>query len=171
MYNSTPGLLQLPGQKKGLCKTQKCVFLTQKVSELRSQNSTLIAPVHVRSVAQTCLTLLHPHGQQPTRLLCPWNFPGKNIGVSSHFLLQGIFPIQGSNFILHLLHWQADSLLSVLYYCAINCCCSRKVACQQPRGQLYRPPICLPKPTDSIMILLLDPLFTSLPNLPWGHLF
>ena len=32
-----------------------------------------------------------------TRLLCPWNFPGKNIGVGSHSLLQGIFPIQGLN--------------------------------------------------------------------------
>ena len=25
---------------------------------------------------------------KPTRLLCPWNFPGKNIGVGCHFLLQ-----------------------------------------------------------------------------------
>ena len=30
------------------------------------------------------------------RLLCPWNSPGKNAGVSSHFLLHGIFPTQGS---------------------------------------------------------------------------
>ena len=30
-------------------------------------------------------------------LLCPWNSPGKNIGVDCHFLLQGIFPTQGSN--------------------------------------------------------------------------
>ena len=35
-------------------------------------------------------------------------FLGKNIGVSCHFLLQGIFPTQGSN--PRLLHWQADSL-------------------------------------------------------------
>ena len=34
-------------------------------------------------------------------LLCPWDFPGKNTGVGGHFLLQGIFPPQGSN--LHLL--------------------------------------------------------------------
>ena len=27
----------------------------------------------------------------PTRLLCPWNSLGKNIGVGSHSLLQGIF--------------------------------------------------------------------------------
>ena len=30
-------------------------------------------------------------------LLCPWNSLGKNTGVGSHFILQGIFPTQGSN--------------------------------------------------------------------------
>ena len=40
---------------------------------------------------------LRPHGVQPTRLLCPWEFLGKNTGVGCHFLLQGIFPIQGLN--------------------------------------------------------------------------
>ena len=28
--------------------------------------------------------------------LCPWNFPGKNTRLYYHFLLQGIFPNQGS---------------------------------------------------------------------------
>ena len=28
--------------------------------------------------------------------LCPWGFPGKNTGVACHFLLQEIFPTQGS---------------------------------------------------------------------------
>ena len=38
-------------------------------------------------------------------------FPGKDTGVSRHFLLQGIFLTQGSNsYFLRLLHWQADSL-------------------------------------------------------------
>ena len=32
-----------------------------------------------------------------TTLLRPWNFPGKSTGVGCHFLLQGIFPTQGSN--------------------------------------------------------------------------
>ena len=45
---------------------------------------------------------------QPARLLSPWDFPGKNTGVNCHFLLQGIFPTQGSN--SSLLHWQAGSL-------------------------------------------------------------
>ena len=51
---------------------------------------------------------LRPHGRnlpdsfaitwiEPTKLLCPRDFPGKSTGVGCHFLLQGIFPTQGSN--------------------------------------------------------------------------
>ena len=29
------------------------------------------------------------HGLYLTRLLCPWNFPGKHVGLVYHFLLQG----------------------------------------------------------------------------------
>ena len=35
---------------------------------------------------------LQPHG-----LYSPWNSPGRNTGVDSLFLLQGIFPTQGLN--------------------------------------------------------------------------
>ena len=38
--------------------------------------------------ARLCLTLW-PHGLQPSRLLCPRDFPGKNTGVGCRFLLQG----------------------------------------------------------------------------------
>ena len=39
----------------------------------------------------------------------PWDFSGKNTGVGCHFLLQVIFPNQGSNpHHLHLPHWQGD---------------------------------------------------------------
>ena len=31
---------------------------------------------------------VRPHKQQPTRLPCPWDSPGKNTGVGCHFLLQ-----------------------------------------------------------------------------------
>ena len=48
---------------------------------------------------------------QPTRLLCPWDSPGKNTGVDHHALLQGVFLTQGSNLtLLCLRHWQAASL-------------------------------------------------------------
>ena len=36
---------------------------------------------------QSCPTL-RPHRRQPTRLCHPWDSPGKNTGVSCHFLLQ-----------------------------------------------------------------------------------
>ena len=53
---------------------------------------------------------LWPHGLQPTRLLCPYNFSGKNTGVGCHFFLWGIFLIQGLNsHPLQLLHWQVYS--------------------------------------------------------------
>ena len=31
---------------------------------------------------------VRPHRRQPTRLICPWDSPGKNTGVGCHFLLQ-----------------------------------------------------------------------------------
>ena len=37
---------------------------------------------------------LWPHGLQPTRLLHPWNFPGKSTGVGCHFLLQEICGVE-----------------------------------------------------------------------------
>ena len=51
-----------------------CVFVTQVVS------NSLWAP-----------------GLWPTRLLCPWNSPGKSNRVGCHFFLHGIFLTQGSN--------------------------------------------------------------------------
>ena len=56
-------------------------------------------------VAKSCPTLLSPTECQA---LLPMNFPGKNTGVSFHFLLQRIFPTQGLNPCL--LHWRVDSL-------------------------------------------------------------
>jgi len=61
------------------------------------------SPMHESEVAQSCPT--------PTRLLRPWDFPGKSTEVGCHTLLQGIFPMQGLNpYLLCLLHWQAGSL-------------------------------------------------------------
>ena len=45
---------------------------------------------------------LQPHGLWPTRLLCPWDSPDKNIGMDCHSLLRRSFLTQGSN--LGLLH-------------------------------------------------------------------
>ena len=61
---------------------------------------------------QWCPTLLWPHGLQPARLLCPWDFPGQNIGVGCHFLLQETFWTKGSNLHLLLDRW-------ILHHCTI----------------------------------------------------
>ena len=53
-------------------------------------------------VAQSCLTLCDPVDYSPPGSSVHGDSPGKNTGVGCHFLLQGIFPTQGSN--LHLLH-------------------------------------------------------------------
>ena len=45
-----------------------------------------------------------PHGLQPTRLLCPWDFPGKSTGVGCHCLLRVFFlGVHKSNIIIELL--------------------------------------------------------------------
>ena len=41
--------------------------------------------VKVKSLSR--VRLEQPHGLQPTRLLCPWDFPGKSTGVECHCLL------------------------------------------------------------------------------------
>ena len=62
----------------------------------RDEELSVFMHVYAMSVTQSCPTLCDPM-TCPTRLLCPWDSPGKNTGVGSHSLLQGIFPTQGLN--------------------------------------------------------------------------
>ena len=39
-------------------------------------------------VASVVSDSVQPHWRQPTRVLCPWDSPGKNTGVGCHLLLQ-----------------------------------------------------------------------------------
>ena len=48
-------------------------------------------------VTQSCPTLCNPMNCSLPGFLCPWDSPGRNTGVGCHFLLQEIFPTQGSN--------------------------------------------------------------------------
>ena len=58
------------------------MFLPGKCRVLESDKS--------KSVSSSVMSnSLQPHEQQPARLLCPWNSPDQNTGVSSHSLLQG----------------------------------------------------------------------------------
>ena len=57
--------------------------------------------VKSESEAAQSYSTLRPHGLQPTRLLCPWDFPGKSTGVGCHCLLLE----------------QRKCFLNVRYYC------------------------------------------------------
>ena len=74
-----PHLAQAP-QKARLCRLP--------ISDPQQERKEML-------VDQSCPTLCDP--MDPTRLLCPWDSPGKNTGVGCHSLLQGIFQTQGSN--------------------------------------------------------------------------
>ena len=72
--------------------------------------SCFISIVHC-SVASVMSDSLQLYGLQSTGFFCPWYSPGKHTGVGCHALLQGVFLTKGWNpRLLHLLHWQADSL-------------------------------------------------------------
>ena len=45
-------------------------------------------------VAQSCPTLCDPMDLS-SRLLCPWEFPGKSTGIGCHFLSSGDLPDPG----------------------------------------------------------------------------
>ena len=93
-----------------------------------------------------CLTLGIPWTIQPTRFLCPWDFPGKNTGVGCHSLLQGIFLTQGSNLLLLHCRW-------ILYHWTT----------WEP-GMACRVLTCLPGGLGSIQLQdLLQGLFVILP--------
>ena len=91
----------------------ECIYVTATLSI----RLTLSFPQWVQSPVSTSESLLcacwsasvgsdsvRSCGLQPVGLLCPWNSSGKNTGVGSHSLLQGIFSTQGSN--LGLPHWK-----------------------------------------------------------------
>ena len=76
-----------------------------------NQSPALAVGVYVKSL-QSCPTVCDPMTLcDPTRLLCPWDSPGKNTGVDCRALVLGTFPTQASNLrLLCLLRWPTLSL-------------------------------------------------------------
>ena len=75
----------------------------RRVGRIESNMETYIAcmPSH-----QSCPALCESvNCMQPARLLCPWDPPGKVIGVGCRALLQGIFPTQGLKMCLCTSRW------------------------------------------------------------------
>ena len=113
--------------------TTPCVFLALKSMQIlsvevprqNSQGDSLHEIMHCAALSRSVMSdSLLSHGLQPTRLLCPWDSPGKNTGVGCHALLQGIFPTQGSNpdfphcrwILYHLSHQGSPRILEQLAY-------------------------------------------------------
>ena len=118
-----PGLVYL--QDSLPHPSQKAKDLLKEFLESSMAGGQYTAIVHACYIASVVSDSLRPHGlgtatwsflcRRPTSLLCPWDSPGKNTGVGGRFLLQGIFPTQGSNpHLLCLLHWQEGPLGQVL---------------------------------------------------------
>ena len=63
---------------------------------LSTSNSGCAGPISGQGTSRSVVSF-RPCGLQPTRLLFPWDSPGKNTGVGSLSFLQGIFPTQGLN--------------------------------------------------------------------------
>ena len=91
-----------PGENTGV----GCRYLPQGIFPTQGWNPHLSYLLHWQSFTTSApwkqsrsvvSDSLRPRGLSPTRLLRPWDSPGKNTGVGCHFLLQGVFPTQGSN--------------------------------------------------------------------------
>ena len=70
-----------------LCRQKKTKTKTKTKKTKKPYRIPLYSIHAVVSVGRLCPTLLWPHGLQPTRLLCRWDFPGKYTEVGCHFLL------------------------------------------------------------------------------------
>ena len=88
------------------------IYVSSLVSNIALLSISLPFPVLVWSKSQKCYHFTGiKRDCSPPSSSVHGIFPGRNTGVSYHFLLQGIFPIHGSNpHLLCLPHWQADSL-------------------------------------------------------------
>ena len=85
---------------------EQFILPSQTDSSISTFSISMWAVAHILHIGaqslQQCLIFV-TQGLYPTRLLCSWDSPGKNTGVASHVLLQGITPTEGQK--LHLLHF------------------------------------------------------------------
>ena len=82
--------LVLHKRKLRLSKMNKLSQVTEQENSrtIPSYSQSLLSSLYLLLVASVVSDSVRPHRRQPTRLLCPWDSPGKNTGVGCHFLLQ-----------------------------------------------------------------------------------
>ena len=127
---------------------------------------------------------LRPHRLQPIRLLSTWDSSGKNTAVGCHFLLQGMFPLQGLNshlligkrILYYLSHLGSSEveLLHVIY----EKCSDSSITVKEKRKALHesetRPLQNIDNnvgrnglPSPSILTICVDRLYICLPSECW----
>ena len=84
--------------------TGSCFRISAHLEKRCNKASTSVIAVHEKALKSESASRL----VMSYSFLCPWDFPGKNMGMGCHFLLQGIFPTQGLD--SSLLHWQVMPL-------------------------------------------------------------
>ena len=92
------------------------------------QSSWVFWQIRIRVSHSVVSDSFWPHGLWPTRLLCPWDSPGKNTRVGYHSHLQGIFPtwdqtqvscIAGGSFTI----WATEYVHQYNFrWCSLSCC-------------------------------------------------
>ena len=117
LSSPSPPALNL-SQRQGLLKWVSSSCQLAKVLEFQLQHQSFKWIFRTDSFVCVCvshsvvLNSLQTHGLQPTRLLCPWDFPGKDTGVGLPFPSPGDLPNPGIEAGSPAL--QADSLLTEL---------------------------------------------------------
>ena len=109
-----------------------CPYLYARTPLVKAKAVDIKFKVKVKSLSHVWL-FETPWTVACTRLLHPWDFPGKSTRVGCHFLLQGIFLTQGSNpGLLHcrqtlypLSHQGSQSIVQMvplfLLFCSSHC--------------------------------------------------
>ena len=90
-----------------------------------------------------------PHGLQPTRLLRPWDFPGKSAGVGCHCLLWPVWVVRVKS---KTDPWEADSRPQAQYWCTQTWKAKCVAEHHQPDGLGFHP-------ADSLVPLINYPRF------------
>ena len=78
-------------------KPPRCPLTDERIKELWYMDYTMECCAVLCLVTQSCLTLFNPMDCGPPAFFVRGDSSGKNTQVGSPALLQGIFPIQGSN--------------------------------------------------------------------------
>ena len=115
-------------------------------------------------VTQSCPTLCDPIDCSPPGSSVHEDSPGKNTGVGCHALLQGIFPIQGSNpglphcrWILYQLSHQGSPIehnfYFVLQFSSVQFSCSVVSDSLRPHELQHARPPC-PSPTPRVFLII-----------------